>query len=222
MLKEKIKNTLIILNSLPLNIKLFGIREGIKVPILININVKVMGVTKNNITITSKLHHGMIRIGLNASHFIGKSTSSICITNGGLLKIGDDVTFGEGINIFINGGTLTINDRFYSNANLLIQCENTVTINSDCLIGWNVQIRDTDGGHQVIKNDKTAINKNKLIEIGSHNWIASDCILLANNKIGDNNIIACNSLVKGINCTNNNLIAGSPAKIKEGEYNWKE
>lgn len=95
-----------------------------------------------------------------------------------------------------------------------------IKIGNDCLIGWNVSIRDTNGNHTVIKNGIENNNKGEIV-LKNHVWIASEVLILSNTMVGNNNIIATRSMIKGLKSDCNKLIAGSPASIKEGTYAWK-
>lgn len=57
------------------------------------------------------------------------------------------------------------------------------------------------------------------MKIGNKVWIGTNSIILKDTIIGDNCIIAANSVVKGVfpeNC----LIGGNPAKILRKDVQW--
>lgn len=203
------------------NFRCFDLKNAIIMPVIVSYKVKLIGIKRGCILIkTSDKKRFMIKIGFNGSFFVSNATSSLCIRENGKMVFNGNAVFGEGINIFLNGGVLDIGNNFYANRNLLIQCEKKIKIGNDCLIGWNVSIRDTNGNHTVIKNGIENNNKGEIV-LKNHVWIASDVLILSNTMVGNDNIIATRSMVKGLKSDCNKLIAGSPASIKEGTYAWE-
>ena len=86
----------------------------------------------------------------------------------------------------------------------------------DVLLGWNINIRDSDG-HKIIETSNKKIINN--INIGNHVWICSNVDILKGTQIGDNCIIGYRSLVCGLKCEDGKLIAGVPAKIIKNDVN---
>jgi acetyltransferase-like isoleucine patch superfamily enzyme len=104
-------------------------------------------------------------------------------------------------------GKLKIGENVFINQGARIVAATTVTIGSNTHIGDESIIIDNDF-HGVKDNPP----KKGPIEIGSNVWIASRAIILKNTKIGDNSVVAANSVVtKDVPpyC----LVAGNPAKI---------
>ena len=93
---------------------------------------------------------------------------------------------------------------------------------NNILIGWNVNIRDSDGHNILNINNNEILNPNKSIEIGNHVWIGSYVDILKGASINDNSIIGFKSLVTKKYTEKNVIIAGSPAKIIKTNINWEE
>lgn len=159
-----------------------------------------------------KLRYGMVKLGFSGTPFIPTSKGScLIIKNDGKLLVGEDVTFAEGLNIYIDNATLSIGSNVYFNRNILIQCENEITISSNSLFGWNVNIRDTDG-HELSKDNSKESN----IFVGQDVWVASDVFLMRGTSISDGSIVGTRSLVLGLQLLEKKcLVAGSPAVVKK-------
>ena len=203
------------------NFKIFPVSVALKLPVRIKYNVKLGKLKRGSIIINSCIGNFMIKLGYGGANFINTNDSSLTISNGGKLVFNGKCTLAEGFNIFINGGTLEIGDRLYSNKNIEIQCEEKIMIGESVLIGWNVSIRDTDG-HKTYYLGKEN-NEKDVVSIRDNVWIASNCTILKGTHISSHSIIGCNSLVCGIKINEPEcLVAGIPAKIKKRNITWKE
>lgn len=81
-------------------------------------------------------------------------------------------------------------------------------------MGWNVNIRDTDG--HLTTNNKSKIKKQNIVMIGSGTWLAANTTLLKGTLIARGCVIATGSILVGLVVEKENcLIAGIPAKIKK-------
>lgn len=98
----------------------------------------------------------------------------------------------------------------------------SITIAKGTLIGSKVYIGDHSHGHykdiKKWKSEKDLMPKMRELAdeadiiIGENCWIGDGVVILAGTTIGDNCVIAANSVVKG-SYKNNVLIGGLPAKI---------
>lgn len=92
-----------------------------------------------------------------------------------------------------------------------------IEIGDNCIIGWEAQIMSGDG-HPVYKNGQL-INAPRPIKIGNHVWIGSRAVILKGVTIGDDAIVAANSVVtKDVppGC----VVAGNPAKVVQDDIKW--
>lgn len=204
------------------NFKYLPLKLSFKLPIKISHKVKIFNLKKENIEIISNnIEMFMIKLGFDGSSFISENKSSINIINNGKIFFYTGIVIGEGFNLFIDNGNFIVGRNVYINRNFLVQCINEIKICDNCLIGWNTCFRDTSG-HKIIKNgvENNYLNK---IYIGKKVWVASNVTIVGNNLIKDGCIIACNSVVINFKSNlNNKLLAGCPAKEKEGDYTWIE
>jgi len=104
-----------------------------------------------------------------------------------------------------------------------ISCEyggGCIEIGKECMGGFGIMIRATDG-HAVYDMDAgKRINDNQDIKIGNHVWLSARCNILKGSEIADNSIVAAAALVNGKFADNNVIIAGIPAKVVRRNINW--
>lgn len=223
-----IKKILKIIRDLPksiyVNFKCLPAKEAIYLPIRVRWNVKIGEIHKNSIKIDSeKLTFSMIELGYRGAKFISDDKMYLSIKENSQIIFHGKTILAEGFNIVVENGVISFGNNFYSNRNLLIQCNKSIKFGNDCLLGWNVSIRDTDGHDIINKLDNTYNDKEKEIIIENHVWVAADVTILKGSYINSNNIIACNTLIPGkcfkdINC----VIAGNAGKVVKQNVDWKE
>lgn len=211
-LLRMMQKILSVIKTIYFNYRYLPIMEARYLPIKVSWDLHVK-LKKHDIIFMDnvKLRYGMVKLGFSGTPFIPASKEScLIIKNGGKLLVGEDITFAEGLNIYIDNATLSIDSKVYFNRNILIQCENGINIASNSLFGWNVNIRDTDG-HELSKDNSKESN----IHVGQNVWVASDVFLMRGTSISDGSIVGTRSLVLGLQLLEKNcLVAGSPAVIK--------
>ena len=199
------------------NFKVLNIKDAIKLPILVLYNVKVRGLKKGSIQIKGETHFFQIKIGYGGSNaIISNRYGQLVLKNDSKLIFKGKAHFGEGIVFYSDGGTTNIHDGFSCNKNCFFSLNNNATFGKDCMIGWNVAIRDSDG-HKIVPNS----NKKSDINVGNHVWICSHVDILKGTTIGNNCVIAYRSCCIGGNYKDNLLIGGYPAKIIKENINWE-
>ncbi len=118
------------------------------------------------------------------------------IKYGRRLKVGKKVHFRKGfvINIAKNG-KVEIGDRTFFNNYCAIHCHDKIKIGKDNLFGENVRFYD----HNHVFNDKNKdikkTYKSGTIEIGNKNWFGSNVVVLSKARVGNNNVVACNTIL---------------------------
>jgi acetyltransferase-like isoleucine patch superfamily enzyme len=92
-----------------------------------------------------------------------------------------------------------------------------ITIGSDCMFAYDIDIRTGDS-HSIISQDNNErINYAKNVTIGNHVWVAAHSILLKGSAIADNSVVATGSIVTKEFHEEGILIGGNPAKrLKQG------
>lgn len=94
----------------------------------------------------------------------------------------------------------------------VVSAADSITIGSNVLCGANVTITDTDWHHVDNTQDDDSPVPSAPITIGSNVWLGMNVIILKGVTIGDNTVIAANSVVTE-DIPENTLAAGQPAKV---------
>ena len=132
------------------------------------------------------------------------------------LTINGKFLMNENTNIWItHSGHLILNGGFI-NENVTITCAKKVVIGRNSHIAREAVIRDYDGHYIEDVSYRTA----KPVIIGDNVWIGYRAMILKGVTIGNNSIVAANSVVtKDVppNC----IVAGNPAKIIRNNINWR-
>ena len=167
---NKIRKVLFAVISLPktvfVNFKVFSFKDAVRFPLFCAWNVKCEGLNKGCIVVnTCESGFWGIKIGNGGSNGIPEQKSKVIISQNGKIYFKGKANLGAGIVIRIDGGILTFGDNFRSNKNAFLACNTSLQFGDDVLLGWNVNIRDSDG-HYVYCDGKESI-KEKRVSIGN-------------------------------------------------------
>lgn len=199
--------------SLYLNIKYFGLKDGLKLPILLSGKV-VLKNCKGTCKINSPLKRGMIIIGFTSTPLSTLKEHSVWNVEGEL-EFKGNATLGRGTKIAVGkNAKLTIGNQFEITANSSISCHNEIVIGENCLFSWDILLLDTDG-HPIFSQENELMNPNGKIVIGDNCWLGCRCLILKNSHIPRDSIVAAGSLVNKRFLQANSLIAGVPATLKQ-------
>lgn len=107
---------------------------------------------------------------------------------------------------------IEIGDNCVLSYGVIVSCNEKIVIGNNVWIGEYTSIRDTT--HVFNKRIPMGAHKDisEIIRIGNNVWIGRGCLILPGTQIGDNVIIAANSVVKG-DVQSNSLYGGCPAKF---------
>ena len=209
-----ISKALNIAKTIYFNYRYLPLREAVFLPIKVRWGICTK-LNRGDIIFNhgTRLKYGIVRFGFSGTPFISQNyKSNIIISGNGKLILGNNVTISEGFNIYINSAKLIIQNNTYINKNVLIQCENGIKIHENALLGWNVNIRDTDG-HKLTNDNK---DKSFEIHIGKNVWVASDAFLMRGTRLSNGSVVGTRSLVLGLQLTEEKcLVVGSPAIVKK-------
>jgi len=213
------KKILSLPKSIYYNIKLFGWRQAITLPIIFSKNCKFFGLRRGCVKLNN--HSSRVTVGFYGSNGVEQNKHTlIYIGEKGYLQFNGCAVIGAGSSLRIDNGTLTIGDNFSCNKNCFISCTKSISFGNDCLLGWNINIRDSDG-HSIFDADGTEKPSLKEVIIGNHVWIASNVNILKGTIIGNNSVVGFGSMLTKEYKINNVIIAGNPAKIVQNNVSWK-
>ena len=213
------------LYSLFFNLKLFPLKDAIKIPLYISHNTRVRGLYRGGVYIKGEITPRMISFGISEASFglIGDKHSYIQLVPGAKLIFNGKAVFSKGSSIraIKNGATIIVGKNAYFNQFCTLSSCKKIEIGDDFLAGWNVNIRDADG-HYIYSNENSGnrINEDKEVIIGDHVWIASCSDILKGVQIPKDCIIAYKSCVTKSHCEENSIIAGVPARIVKRDIFW--
>ena len=185
---------------------------------------------KNKLEIFGKLRKNKIKISGNKNIiYVGKNSllidSNIFIKgNNNILYIGEDCAVNNLSIILDNEGSeIRIgNKTSIAKAQIVSLEPYKIEIGEDCMLSYDIEIRNTDSHKIYDKNTNQRINEGKSINIGNHVWLGMRAVILKGVNIGNNSIVAGGSIVtKDVKA--NTIVSGNPARqIKENIYWTRE
>ena len=207
--------------SLPKSIyfclRCFPLKTALKLPVLVSYKTKLKKLSKNRIRFTNDPYRFQVKIGIGGVNKLPSRVSMIFLTDG-YIEFSGKAVFTEGI-VLANEGVMKFGDNFYANRNSTIWAAKSISFGDNCLLGWNVLIRDSDG-HQLYDADHNRLEMEKPIRIGNHCWLCAETKILKGAMLGDESILGMGSILTGKIDEDHVLAAGVPARIKKREVYW--
>ena len=206
------EKVLTLVSSFKFCLKVMPLRDALVVPCQIPWNMRLIIGHGAKVTILAeKKHRYMVKLGFIGAKLLPPPRPQIIMRENSKIEFKGNAIFGDGISICIEENvTLKVGEDFYCNSNCLFRCADNVTLDDKVLFGWNVSLNTSDG-HLITIDDVTKPNHGP-IHIGKHTWIASNATLCKSVTIGNDCIVAQQSLVNHSFEGNNLLIGGIPAK----------
>ncbi len=211
-LKVFLRQVLSLPKSVWFNFRCLPFRTAVKLPFLISYDTKLMELHRGIICLDCEPKRFMIKFGIGGTLKIDSQKAKIFLEKGEIHFKGKAV-FSRG-NVLANRGCLTIGDHFFANTSCTVWCLNRMTIGEDCLLGWGVMMRDSDG-HEVEGIEE------KEVTIGDHCWLCSESVILKNSAMGDGSILGYRGVLTKPHKNKNVLLAGMPAVIKKEGVHWE-
>lgn len=213
------------LYSLIINLRLFPLKDAIKIPLYISHNTRIRGLYRGGVQIQGEITSRMISFGISEASFglIGDKHSYMQLVPGAKFIFNGKAVFSKGSSIraIKNGATIVVGENAYFNQFCTLSACKKIEIGDDFLSGWNVNIRDADG-HYIFNNEDLSnrINDDKEVIIGNHVWVGSYSDILKGSQIPNDCIIAYKSCVTKEYSEAKCIIAGVPAKIVKRDISW--
>ena len=206
-------------NTVYFNFRTLPLRQAVRLPLFVSYSTKILHIRKGCIVLDNdiKLKSFMIVIGFNGTVAVPPKKSILSLRSGNLIFKGI-CHIGEGCVIDIDGGVLTLGNRFSANRNFWISCNKQITFGDEAMLGWNVSFFDATGHKVFLKGVEK--ESYKPIEIGNHVWIGSESHILKGANIPDNSIVAYGSIVTKRFNTPHSIYGGSPALFIQDNISW--
>lgn len=220
----KLREILSLIISLPItvyvNFRCLPFKTAVKLPIFVGYRTRIDKLSRN-ISFGTKPTTFMVRIGWGGT--AGRETGKknyLLLNKDASLKFNGRCTMSSGVSLVLDLGCLEIGDNFFCNKNCTISCNDRITIGDNALLGWNVELLDSDN-HKVIRCGKPQTSDRGEIKIGSRVWLGAFSHILKNSSIPDGSIVAYGSLVAKQFEGEKLLIGGCPAKVIEEQVTWE-
>ncbi len=196
-------------------------RQAVKLPVLVSYKVKINELHKGSIVIDGTIKRFMICLGHRGFSGVDHKQSVIHITKGAKVILSDNVCLAQGFRLWVDEPTIVaFGKNFYCNKNCFIRASKSITFGEGVLMGWNVEINNSDGHHFLVDGIEKPIEGD--VTIGNHVWIASDVKIGKNVVISNGSVVAQMSLLNACFDEERVLIAGIPAKIVKRNIDWQE
>ncbi|WP_404987666.1 acyltransferase [Clostridium culturomicium] len=223
----ELRRRLEILSALPksiyFNFKVLPWKKAIRMPFLVYPNIKLRKLSKGVVKINSDLHPFMIKVGLVYNDDVPKiNLGYISLASNSRIEFNGNAELSYGVIIkTCNNSKITFGKNFFCNKNCSFICSSKINIGNDVLMGWNINIRDNDGGNHKIFVEGNMKENKKPIYIGNHVWICSYSHILKGVTIADNCVVAYNSCITKSFIEKSNLIGGNPTRIIQEHIEWQ-
>lgn len=207
------------------NFRILPFKEASKLPFFISYNTQVGEIHRDVVRINNGISRFMIKIGFGGSKGVySNGKGYISFGKNAKVVFNGRAGFSEGAAIRVDKGRLIFGKNFNANKNCFISCSDSVEFGDNVLLGWNFNIRDSDG-HAIFdindKNREVAATIYDGITIGNHVWFAAHVDVLKGVEIPDNCVVGYNSCVTNKFEEPNCIIAGYPAKVVRENVNWE-
>ena len=199
------------------NLRYFPLKTAVKLPVLVSHNVLLKN-TSGKLILDFTLRRGSrIWLGFGETAIFDRKRSKTIWNVKGTIIFQGSAMIGHGSRIDVDG-ELVLGDRFKIQAESSLIVKKKVTFGNNCLISWDCQFMDTD--FHVIKQGDRTINPDRPINIGNNCWFSSRCLILKGSEIGNNIVIGAGTLLNKSIPGDNQLIAGTPARILKSDISW--
>ena len=219
----KVSEIFSLIISLPItlyvNFRCLPFRTAVKLPIFVGYHTHIDKLSKK-IAFGCEPSTFMVRIGWGGTE--GRETGKrnfLHLNENASIQFNGRCTMSSGISLILDLGKLEIGENFYCNKNCTISCNDRIVIGDNALLGWNVELLDSDN-HKVIHQNKPEARNHGPIKIGNHVWVAAFSHILKNSTIPDGSIVAYHSVVTRQFEGEKLLLGGFPAKVIEEQIEW--
>ncbi len=212
------------LKSVIFNLKYFGVKESLKLPVLLHKKVKVYGY-KGRIELPDKIKFGMIKIGYSGPVFDAKNRTTVWHLQG-VAKFYGKAKFGNGSKISIGKDSLVdFGHGFRLGADSELISRKHMKFGNNCGISWCVSIMDSDL-HLIKGVEDSIINNNRAVVFENDVWIGCKSVVLKGVRLKSGSIVAAGTIVSKSNDNCKEIITSNTQYVLKSNvervYNTEE
>lgn len=182
---------------------------------------------ENSIKCDGRVRLSKVRISGENNTLIIESGARINKSNISISGSGNKVIIGKNcdlnnLSIIMDNkdGLIEIGEKTTCGKTQIVSLETyPIKIGRDCMISYDVEIRNTDSHKMYDLKNKNWINQGKEVIIGDNVWIGTRNLILKGTKIGSGSIVAAASIVTK-EFSKNVLIGGVPGKEIKKDICW--
>lgn len=219
---NKILTALISLpRSVWFNFRYLPFSHAIKMPVFLAPNVRIKNMWRGGLRLNN-IRFGSLHIGFHEADAVDTYSvhTVIDIQKNGIMSC-HDVHIGHGAIICIKEkGYLNLGKNFAISGTTKIVCSYRIDVGDNVQFSWDSLVMDSDA-HNVFNTDVERLPNIAPIKIGNHVWIAANTTILKGTIIGNDCVVAGNSLLNKSYELNNYIIAGIPAKAIKPIGGWQ-
>lgn len=156
---------------------------------------------------------------LTATRISFEATNSLAYICGNSNSIFPQIRLGSDL-IFFWGYGCSCSNGFGAQSACHLREAKNVIFGSDCMISWNVLVRNAVGHSIYDANSKERIARGDSIIIGDHVWINMDARILNGARIQQGTVIGMGSFVSKKQIPCNCIAAGVPVKVLRENIVW--
>lgn len=206
-----------ILLTIYINLKLFPLNIAIKFPIYVYGKWRFFDLS-GKIEFTVPIRRGILLLGKNLAGFCVTGKGSLRISENAKIIVGDNVIISQGNQICIkNGAILKLNNNVKLGDFVRIICAKFIEIGAQTDITYESQVTDFNSHFIENLNTKKISTIYKPVWIGEYCWIGNRTTIMPGTILPDRTIVCSNSLlnknykIQGLQMYS--LIGGIPAKL---------
>lgn len=145
----------------------------------------------------------------------------VCIKRGGRWLVDSGLHIGRGAIVNVNPeGVLRTGRNFAVSGTTSFVCSKSIVIGDDVQFSWSSLVMDSDA-HRVYDVEGKWVNEPREVRIGSRVWVAANVTIMKGSVVGDNCVVAGNSLVNKAFGESGCVIAGVPARRVRDISGWE-
>ena len=145
-----------IFKSVRVNFGALPFNQAIRFPILVSRYVKIDGrVTPNSIVLSGKVSPARVLLGVGGSRnfsFFRSRRSYLKLGKNAKVIFEGTARLAQHFTLVVNDATMRFGSGFSCNNGCLLFCDEGITFGENCLLGRDVEIRDSDG-HTIVEYD---------------------------------------------------------------------